>query len=261
MLTRAQAKLIRKLKSRKRREQEGAFLVEGVRLCEDLLASDLQVQLLVMGPALAATPRGRRLAERVEVGGLPYTRVSDSELARMADTETPQGILAVAQKPVRRLSDFSPRGDCAIVVFDGVGDPGNLGTLIRTAEALGVAWTVALPGTVDPWSPKTVRAAAGSLFRLPVSQELWSDVSSWLRARSFAILCADVGGEPVSRSVSGGGRFALVLGSEPAGPSEQVVRDCDKVVAVQLQGGIDSLNVAVAGALLLDRLLGGRGAG
>ena len=256
MITAAESKLIRKLKSRKQRDREGAFLVEGVRLAEELFASALEVGLVVTSPTLERTPRGRKLLRSVEAGDQQHRSVSDAELAVLADTDTPQGVLAVARTPQLRLADFEPAENCALLVLDGLSDPGNLGTLLRTAHGLGVAWAVALPGTVDAWSPKVVRAAAGSLFAFPVSHEPWSEVATWLREREFTILCADASGGPARTADSFGPRIALVLGSEPAGPSAQVLRDCDRRIAIELRAGVESLNVAIAGALLLDRLIG-----
>ncbi|UCF18839.1 MAG: RNA methyltransferase [Gemmatimonadota bacterium] len=254
MITHNQAKLIGRLKSRKRRE-ERRFLVEGVRLVETLIDCQLAVEFFVASPALAETARGRRLRETLEAVGSPFFEVGDAELRRLADTENPQGVLAVAHEPERSLSRFqAPQLSC-VLIFDRLADPGNLGTLVRAGHALGVSLAVALPGTVDPWSPKVVRASAGSLFRLPVAQEPWSDVAAWLRRHDFAIFCGDRAGEPVGRGGEAPGRFALVLGNEPSGLSEDVRADCDKLLAIELPGGMDSLNVAVAGAILLDRLL------
>ncbi len=118
-----------------------------------------------------------------------------------------------------------------------------------------MAWAVALPGTVDPWNPKAARASAGALFHLAVSQEPWPEVRAWLRRHDFLILCADAAGEPVPRPGQATRRFALVLGNEPFGLSEEVRSGCDRTVAIGLARGLDSLNVAIAGALLLDRLL------
>ncbi len=257
MISRSQAKLIRKLKLRKRREQELAFLVEGVRLVEELLSADWEVEFAVTAPGLSETPRGRQLLEAVEQKGWKRAEVSDSELRDLADTETPQGVLAVARRPLRRLAEFQPPSRAALLVFDRVADPGNLGTLLRAAQALGVVWAVALPGTVDPWNPKAARASAGSLFRLPVSQESWREVVARLREREFTILSADSSGDPVGRIGDPPDRFALVVGNEPSGLSPEVRRDSDRLVAVPLPGGMDSLNVAIAGALILDRLLAG----
>jgi TrmH family RNA methyltransferase len=255
VITRAQSKLIRRFKLRKRRDEEDAFLAEGVRLVEDLMASGWGIDLVVTAPSLADTSRGRELLQRVRESELPHAQSSDRQLAELAATETPQGVLALARHPGRRLADFGPGAGDAILVFDRLADPGNLGTLVRAAEALGVAWAVATPGTVDPWNPKTVRASAGSLFRLPVSGEAWSEAVIWLREHEFAIFGADPAGEPVKRGDERRGRFALVLGNEPSGLSDEVRSDCDRLVAVELTGSMDSLNVAVAGALLLDRLM------
>lgn len=255
LITRNQAKRIDRLKTRRRRE-EGSFLAEGVRLVEALLASRLSVERVLVAPALAETPRGRDLRQQIDARGLPLAELSDPELKRLADTETPQGVLAVAREPEFALSAYEPPDRAAVLVFDRIADPGNLGTLLRTAHALGVGWTVALPGGVDPWSPKTVRASAGAIFSLPVSREPWSEALSWLRDRGFAILGADPGGAPVPRSRGSPDRFALVLGNEAAGLDEEVRRDCERRVAVRLPGDLESVNVAIAGALLLDRLIG-----
>lgn len=257
MLTRAQAKLIRKLRSRKRREEQESFLVEGIRLVEDLLKSPIPIEWVATSPSLVRTPRGRELCNQLEAGDWVRAEVSDSEMEKLAGTQTPQGVLVIAGQPQHRLADYEPTPETAVVVFDRIGDPGNLGTLIRTCFSLGVGWAIALPGTVDPWNPKAVRSAAGSSFRLPISHEPWPQVVTWLRRHSFAIFCADAKGDPVRRDARRDSPFALVLGSEPVGASDRVLVDCDRRVAIELRGGVDSLNVAVAGALLLDRLLSG----
>ncbi len=258
MVTRAQANLIRRLGRRKRREEEELFLVEGVRLVEELLQSGHTVKLFVTAPALAETERGRLLLRAIRESGRDHSQVSEDELERLADTASPQAVVAVAQKRRSRLGEFEPGDRAAVVVFDRLADPGNLGTLLRTAYALGADWAVALPGTVDPWNPKAARASAGALFRLPVSQEPWPEALAWLRDRGFTILCADPEGEPVPRGYVVEARFALVLGNEASGASPEVRHDCDRIIAVSLPGGLESLNVAIAGALMLDRLLGDR---
>ncbi len=261
MLTRAQAKLIRRLRRRKRREEEEVFLVEGVRLVEELLQSEYAIELIVTAPALAETERGRRLLGAIAESGGVHSEIGDAELERLADTAAPQGVVAVAHKQRFQLADFEPLDRAAVVVFDRLADPGNLGTLLRTAYALGADWAVALPGTVDPWNTKAARASAGALFRFPVSQESWPEALAWLRDRGFTILCADPNGDHLQRGQIAEKRFALVLGNEASGPSPAVRRDCDRLVAVSLPGSLESLNVAIAGALLLDRLLGDREVG
>lgn len=253
-LTRNEAKLIRGLGSRKRRAEEDAFLVEGIRTLEELVTTRGRAELVVVSPGLEGTERGLELLERLADTGSRIAVTSDYELERLCDTESPQGVLAVARKSARRLSDLEPAHDATLLILDHLADPGNLGTLVRTAAGLGLSWVVALPGTVDPWNPKAVRASAGALFRIPVSQERWPATLVWLRQHDFAILCADPDGAPLRRGDPRPARVALVLGNEPRGLSAAVVSACDRRVAVDLPGRVESLNVAIAGAILLDRL-------
>jgi TrmH family RNA methyltransferase len=136
-------------------------------------------------------------------------------------------------------------------MLDAVQDPGNFGTLVRSAEALGAAGVIALPGTVDPWNPKAVRAAVGSTFRLPVVGSSWETAAEWLRREGFGILGADAGGGPVPASVR---RAALVVGNEGAGLSAAVRAGMDGLVGIPLRGRAESLNVAAAAAILLYEL-------
>ena len=255
MLSRREERLLRSLRQRKAREAEGLFLAEGVRAVEDLLASPLPVRLAVAASSRGDTPRGQALLDVLARKRVALHRASERDLAALADTETPQGILAVAPIPsagldALRVQDHDP---AVVLVLDAVQDPGNFGTLARTAEALGAVGLVALPGTVDPWNPKSVRAAMGSTFRVPVVQVDWEQLAPWLASGGFATLAAAAGGEPLgeARPV----RAALVLGNEGAGISEATRARADRVVGIPLRGRAESLNVAAAGAILLYELL------
>jgi TrmH family RNA methyltransferase len=254
MLSRREQKEIRALRERKARAREGLFLAEGVRGVEDLLASALRVRYLAAASSVGDTPRGAALLAAADARGVPVRSVADDELRELAVTDTPQGVVAVAEIPRHGLADLAPAAEPAVVlVLDAVQDPGNLGTLARTAEALGAAGLVLLPGTVDPWNPKAVRAAMGATFRLPVVESPWDAAETWLRAAGFAILAADAGGGPLSADRPR--RAALVLGNEGAGVSDETRARADAVVAIPLRGRAESLNVAAAGAILLHELL------
>src|SRR5690625_5128800 len=136
MLSRAEHRLIRGLRRRKVREEEGLFLAEGIRVVEDLLDSTLELRLAAIAPGLAASERGRALAERRRER-CPIRNVADAELADLAAIETPQGVLAVAAIPRTTLDELAPGEAATLLVLDAVQDPGNVGTLVRTAEALG----------------------------------------------------------------------------------------------------------------------------
>jgi RNA methyltransferase, TrmH family len=246
MLTRAEERLVLGLARRRVREREERFLAEGVRVVEELLQAGLKPELAIVSPGLEETERGRRLAEALT--GPEVRRVSDAVLARLADTETPQGVLVVAPVPRADLPEADDE-DGALLVLDGVQDPGNAGTLMRTAAAFGVSRVVVLPGTADPWSPKVVRAAAGTCFRMPVVQADPAALLAWAGRRGFTVLGADAAGTPVG-SVPVPDRLALVVGNEGAGLSAEMAAGVDARVAIPMRGA-ESLNVAVAAGILL----------
>lgn len=254
MLSRREERLLRSLRQRKTREAEGLFLAEGVRAVEDLAASPLPIHLAVAASTVGDTERGRALLDLLAAHGVPVRETGERELAALADTETPQGILAVAEIPRRGVDDLAvDTVPVVIVVLDAVQDPGNFGTLARTAEALGAAGVVALPGTVDPWNPKSVRAAMGASFRLPIVPAGWDALASWLRERGFTTLAAAAGGDPLPDPRPA--RAALVLGNEGAGVSAETRARADRVVGIPIRGRAESLNVAAAGAILMYELL------
>jgi len=254
MLTRAEARLLRVLRRRRIREAEGAFLVEGIRAVEDLLASPLGVRLLAWSSTLEDTDRGRALLGGARRRGIPLREISATELAEYADTEAPQGVVAVADVPRWSLDDLRTTASQAVVlVLDAVQDPGNFGTLVRTAEALGAAGVISLPGTVDAWNPKAVRAAMGSSFRLPVVSAAWDEAGPWLEREGFTVLASMVGAPPLAAGRPG--KAALVLGNEGAGVGPDTRARADAEVGIPLRGRAESLNVTSAAAILLYELL------
>jgi TrmH family RNA methyltransferase len=254
VLSRREQSLIRSLRQRKTRQAEGLFLAEGVRAVEDLLASPLPVRLAVASSSLGDTPRGQALMHLLAGKGVVIRETDDRTLAALADTETPQGILAAASIPSTGLDALGMDADPAVLlVLDAVQDPGNFGTLARTAEALGAVGLVALPGTVDPWNPKSVRAAMGSTFRLPVVEAEWDALAPFLQAQGAQTLAAVVGGAPLGEPRPR--RAALVLGNEGAGVGDETRAHAHRAVGIPLRGRAESLNVAAAGAILLHDLL------
>ena len=258
MPSRSQRKRWRALGRRKGREEHGLAVAEGPRLLEELLASPARVRHVLWTREGAGDPRSAALLARCREVGIEDEEVEPAELAEVADTVSPQGLLAVVEIPRRGWEDL-PAGD--LLVLDGVQDPGNLGTLLRTAEAMGVAGAVTLEGTVDPWNPKVVRASAGSVFRLPVVAASREGVADRLRADGWRVWAADAGGEPLPRGQAPpavAGRLALVLGNEGAGVSPELLAAADRRVSVRLAGDVESLNVAVAAAILMDRIFTSR---
>ncbi len=254
--SRSETRLIRATHRRKGRAETGLFLAEGTRVVSELAASGVRVELAIWSPA-AADDAVARLVERLGESGARVREVSTRALAELADTVTPQGVLAVAPIPARDWQDL----DLArILLLDAVQDPGNLGTLVRTAEAMAMGGVVCLAGTVDPWSPKAVRAAAGSSLRVPILGSTWSDAKARLDAGGVSLWAADPRGVPFDRDDPIPARTALCLGNEGSGVSEPVLAAADRRVALPMAGRAESLNVSVAGAVLMDRMFGEPGA-
>ncbi len=250
----SQSKRIRALRRRKDRRAQEEFLVEGPRVLGELLRAGRPVTLVLYTEAAAAEPEGRGLLAAVQRAGVPAEQVDDDELKRHADTVSPQGWIATAPQPRWERRDVSAE---RVLLLDGIGDPGNVGTLVRAAEAMGVTAVVALPGTADPWGPKVVRSAAGSSIRIPVLEMEPADALAWLREERTEVWAAAADGEPIARSVPHAGRLAIAVGHETAGVSPALLAAADRVVAIPMRGEVESLNAAVAGAILMDRLFGG----
>jgi TrmH family RNA methyltransferase len=248
MLSRSQSSRIRGLHRRKGREEGGEFLIEGVRLVEDLLNSSIVPRLVIVSPSLEDTPRGRDLARRVRDQAMTV-EVTETELAHLATTETTQGVLAVAAIPSRTLAEPLRTGSF-VVVLDAVQDPGNFGTIVRSADAFGAAFVASLPGTVDPWNPKAVRSAAGSSLRVPIVATSLADLTAHLQVHDCVLFGADMSGIS-AEDVVRGGTVALALGNEGAGLSAAVRAACTELVSVPIRGSAESLNVGVAAGILM----------
>jgi TrmH family RNA methyltransferase len=241
----------RDLQRRRARERTGLFTAEGVRCVEELLASTLKSRSAIVAPVLHDTDRGAALESTLRSAaasqGFSLDDARDTELSEAAGTDTPQGVIVIVEQPERSFESLSdPR---LVLILDGVQDPGNVGTILRTAEAFGVGATVALPGTVDLFNPKVVRSAMGALFTHAAFHATVADTLGFLRDRGMAIWAASAAGEPVD-APSGVGGVAIVVGNEGSGVSDELSNAASRIVAIPIRG-VESLNVAVATGILL----------
>ncbi len=239
----------RDLHRRKARERSGRFVAEGVRAVEELLKSGLVIDGVLASESSRAAVRTAAALDRAASLGVPTVIVSDREFESAADTEAPQGILAVAAAPTWSLASL-PMGSVRLLVLDALQDPGNVGTILRTAAAFEVSATIALPGTVDLWNAKVVRSSMGSHFVHPTISCTVEALAPFLTERGIPLWGADTAGTPLPE-VEVPPQWALAVGNEGAGLSPATQSLVAGTVALPISAAVESLNVAVATGILL----------
>ncbi len=245
--------LARDLKRRKAREKEELFAAEGVRSAEDLIGSGLSLRGAIVAPQLSSAPRGELLLSKLRAGGVELLEVSAKDFRSAANTESPQGVIVIASVPRHSLDKLELPDRFRLLVLDGVQDPGNVGTILRTAAALGALATLALPGTVDLWNPKVIRSSMGAQFHHPALHVTPEELSQFLAASRIELWAAESGGTPLLAD-SAPPRVALALGNEGAGLSQFVRGLSARTVSLPTGEKVESLNVAVAAGILLYEL-------
>ena len=242
--------LARDLGRRNAREREHLFVAEGIRAVEELVRSRIQIRGALVGPQLSESERGRALLATVETRGVEVASVTEREFASAAGTESPQGVLAIGEIPRSNLATLELGATARLLVLDAIQDPGNVGTILRTAAGLGVAATLALPGTVDLWNAKVVRSAMGAQFHHPAFRTTWEELDPFLSAANAAVWGADGAGAPPD-AASTPSRLALVLGNEGGGLRDDARQRCVRLVGLPVTPAVESLNVAVAAGILI----------
>lgn len=240
------------LKQKKYRQQQGLFLAEGLRTVEEAVRYGAVQSIFYTA---IEDDRTRAVLEEAAAKQIKLVCVSDKVLKKIADTETPQGIIAVCEKRSKRLDDFLASGKM-LLVLDRVTDPGNIGTMLRTADAAGVGGLLLLQGCADIYAPKTVRASMGSLFHLPVlsglSEELLVQAA---RKAGYELLVTCLDGADNLYKADLQGRLAFVMGNEANGVSDALLAAADKRVFIPMQGRAESLNVAMAAGIVMFEAL------
>jgi TrmH family RNA methyltransferase len=237
-------KWVRQLQTRRAaREAEKLFVIEGVRLAEEAAQAGAVPGLVLYTPDL--DPRAQAVLAALAAAGAPILEVAPHVMAAASDTQTPPGLLAVLPMPALPL----PSPLTLALVLDALADPGNFGTILRTASAAAVQAVFLAPGTVDPFNPKVVRAAMGAHFHLPLIAAEWSALSQHLAGLDLYL--AEAGhGQPYT-AVDWRRPAALIIGSEAAGPSAAARALSPRPVTIPMPGRAESLNAAIAAAVIL----------
>ena len=246
---------IRDLARRRGRERRGLALAEGVRLVEEALAADVPVHGAAVSPALEASPRGQALKLALAERGVRLAEVSPAELDALADTEHPQGVVAVVAPRVWTLDELPTPSGAVVLVLDAVQDPGNVGTMLRTALGLGASGVVALKGTAELANPKVLRGSMGASFRLPAVAAEGGALLAWAKARGVELWVAAADGDVVPGRGSSRPPVALVVGNEGAGVTPALAAAAVRRIAIRMAPGVESLNVAVAAGILLHEVM------
>ncbi len=245
-------RLRRLSRRRDARADEGALLVDGPVLLDEALRSGLTVTAVFADEHVDPTTD---VLLRARDAGIEVATVRSGDLARVLDLVTPRGVVAVVEQPAHRLADVlgeSVRLRRPVVVAVELQDPGNAGTLVRVAEAAGAVGVVLTTGSVDPWNPKAVRAAAGASLRLPVVPGVSVDeVGDGLASAGVRLIATSAAGASFPEDSDLGGSFALCIGNEAHGLDQGLLDSADGLVTIPMAGAVESLNAGVAAAVVL----------
>lgn len=243
-------KLARSLKAKKQREEQGMFLAEGVNNIREALKSPLAPEFLLCDADRLADERIAALMELAEARGAKVLPVNGRILAGAADTEANQGLLLAVRLPKLTAAEFAAKAmGKNIAVLDGLQDPGNVGTILRTAWAAGLGGVLLVNNSADAFAPKVVRAAMGATYHVPVLALPNDEAAALLADTGCSVAVADAGGEDFA-AYKPAGPVAWLLGREATGPSAYFRALAANVVAIPMAAGVDSLNVAVAAGIL-----------
>ncbi len=239
------------IKNKRDRYREKAFIIEGPHLVEMALASGSPIKKAFFTGSFSVKKEGQRLLREISKKTFEVIEVTDRILNKLTDTETPQGILAIASYTYRNLREIRFRSVPLIVVINGVQEPGNLGTIIRTSDAAGADAVIILRGTCDPFMQKTIRATAGSIFNIPVIHAETDVLLKWLTSEKIPLIVTDVDAKVSLFNANLKNAVAFVFGNEAHGVSNQVKRNADSILKVPIIGKAESLNVAASAAVCL----------
>jgi TrmH family RNA methyltransferase len=241
----ARVKQARALLTRRGRAEQSRCLAEGVRLIEDAMRAGTCPALIFFVADARSNARAAHLLDAAAAAGADALELAPAVFGTLSDTVSSQGVIAVLPLPEARLA---PRSG-PLLVLDGVRDPGNLGAILRSAEASDAGPVFIAPGATDPWSPKALRAGMGAQFRLPLRSAGWTELDAALTGH--AVLVADAAGDVDYDQVDWTSSSALVIGGEAAGPGPEAAARGWRRVRIPMAGGAESLNAAVAASIIL----------
>lgn len=246
------------LKQKKFRDKTNLFLIEGIRLIETALASNAQINECFYLPAVLENERGAALINNLAQTKCFLHEVTPAVFNKLADTDTPQGIIACVYKTNQTLANLTIKENSTFIVLDQLQDPGNTGTIIRTADASGIDGIISLKGTVDIYSPKVARATMGSLFHLPIIDKITPlELNEFLQKNNIALLATVLSNTAAACFAVDYTKTstAIAFGNEGAGVSEQIQLTANKHIYIPMYGKSESLNASCAAAMIMYEIM------
>lgn len=239
------------LKEKRTKHHHIEFLIEGPHLIEMAVESGCIIRDVFAGSSFLVKKDVQKLLRDLSETTEALFEVPDHLLNKLGDTKTPQGIIAVVSYQPVSLEDLPLQEKSLLVVIDGVQDPGNLGTIIRTSDASAADAVVILPGTCDAFMPKVIRSTAGSIFNLPVIHATQEDFLGWILQKNIKLLVASVDAERSVYETDLKVPLALVFGNEAHGVSKKLKESAEMFLKIPILGKAESLNVAVSASICL----------
>jgi len=230
------------------------IFVEGLRLCEEALRSALQIEAVIVSEELLRKERVASVITELSRASQRTAAVSEKLLESISYTKTPQGIVVLARRPESSQERLAAgiEKNSLLVVLHQINNPVNVGAILRTAEAAGASGVISTRNTSDPFSPKSLRGAMGSAFRLPIwSGPTYEEMIDWCREREIAIVCADADAPLAHTEFDWTRATALIMGPESTGLTADETESATHVVRIPMHGAVESLNVSVAAGILL----------
>jgi TrmH family RNA methyltransferase len=252
----AKIKSVRALRQRKKRESRRLFLVEGIHHVGAAVEARTAIEEIYYAPQLLNSQYALEMVENVSRAGVPCFPVTEEVFNSLAGKDNPQGILAVVHQRQEEMEDLNPGNFAWGAACVAPQDPGNVGTILRTIDAVGASGLILLEGGVDPYHPTAVRASMGAIFRQPVVRGSFNDFSHWVESHNYQVYGTSADGEIDYQQVKGYSRpVILLLGDERQGLTPEQGQICREIVRLPMRGQVSSLNLAVAAGVILYAML------
>ena len=251
-------KSIRKLSLHKERQKCGQFLVEGIKSVAEAIQVDAKIETLIIAPGLLVSGFGQSIVEQSQKKSIQIVEVSDEVFTAISNKDGPQGIAAIVHQNWTKLAQINPGSNEIWIALESIQNPGNLGTIMRTGEAIGAKGIFLLDQSTDPYDPTAVKASMGALFSLKLVKTEFKNFSAWVQEKKVPLIGSSDKVEQDYMTYQYPNPCILIMGSERQGLSVGYLKLCEQIVRIPMLGRSDSLNLAVATGIILYQIFNQR---